>query len=128
MRKVKLRLHRALQLLRKRQRDHQKKLDSDYRDNKEGSVKKNEKSGYCKTCKLMFKHQSKVEHEETDFHNEIIMFLYPKCNYCNVPKFFSPMAFEKHVATLGHIKVKYNVHLSTGFCIRRTITVLEPKL
>ena len=105
MRKVKLRLQHELQMLRKMQRDNQKKLDSGSRDNKDGGVKKNEKSGYCKTCKLIFKHQSKFEHEETDFHNRIMKFLYPKCYFCNVLKFFSPMAYEKHVATLGHIKV-----------------------
>ena len=103
MKRVKLRLQRDLQRLRKRQRENQKEIDSS--THTISSVKKHEKSGYCKTCKLMFKNQSKYEHEKSDFHGQIENFLHPKCAICNIAKFFTPLAYEKHIATLGHIKV-----------------------
>ena len=108
MKRVKLRLQQGLQMMRKKQREKQKELDSSALDaSKDESMKKGvEKSGYCKACKLLFKHQSKTDHDETEFHKKIVMFLYPNCSVCNVPKFFSPMAYEKHIATLGHIKVR----------------------
>ena len=53
----------------------------------------------------MFKNQSKYEHEKSDFHGKIENFLHPKCATCNIAKFFTPLAYEKHIATLGHIKV-----------------------
>ena len=103
MKRVKLRLQRDLQRLRKKQRENQKELDSSTQTI--SSVKRHEKSGYCKTCKLMFKNQSKYEHEKSDFHGKIENFLHPKCAICNIAKFFTPLAYEKHIATLGHIKV-----------------------
>ena len=105
MKRAKLRLQQGLQMMRKKQRENQKEIDCAALDCKREGIKKQEKSGYCKVCKLLFKHQSKTEHEETEFHKKIDRFLYPSCNVCKVPKFFSPMAYEKHIATLGHIKV-----------------------
>ena len=92
-------------MLRKKQRENQKEIDCTDLDSKDDDDKRHEKSGYCKMCKLLFKNQSKTQHEETEFHRKIVVFLYPNCSVCNVPKFFSPMAYEKHIATLGHIKV-----------------------
>ena len=104
MKKVKQRLQKELQSLRKQQRELQKTIDSNASEN-EGDAKKAEKSGYCKICKLIFKHRSKAEHDKTEFHKKVVSFLYPECTFCKIPKFFSPMAYEKHIATLGHIKV-----------------------
>ena len=104
MKKVKIRLQKELQALRRKQREAQKVIDSTNCENKNNS-KKDEKSGYCKICKLIFKQLSIAEHEKTEFHKRILSFLYPECTFCKVPKFFSPMAFQKHIATLGHIKV-----------------------
>ena len=108
MKKVKLRLQKELQSLRKQQREIQKTIDSAVCET-EGSSKTEEKSGYCKICKLIFKQRSKAEHEKTEFHKKVLSFLYPDCTFCKIPKFFSPMAYEKHIATLAHIKVHINI-------------------
>ena len=105
-------------MMRKKQRENQKEIDCAALEIKDEGAKTQEKSGYCKMCKLLFKHQSKTEHEETEFHKKIVMFLYPNCSVCNVPKFFSPMAYEKHIATLGHIKVTY-ICLYNNFIVGR---------
>ena len=91
--------------MRKKQREEQKELDGESQKENNGQVTTPGSGGYCKTCKLTYKHQSKCEHEETEFHKRIVMFLHPKCTICNVPNFFSALAYEKHIATLGHIKV-----------------------
>jgi hypothetical protein len=44
------------------------------------------------------------EHMSSDLHAAISKFLFPQCNVCST-KFYSPMAYEKHIATLNHIKV-----------------------
>lgn len=73
---------------------------------KEGSEKKKKSSAplFCKPCKLVF-HQKRAEHEESDMHLLIYKFLNPKCAACQT-QFFSPMAYERHIASISHIKVR----------------------
>ena len=58
---------------------------------------------YCKVCKLVF-HQKRIEHNASEMHRLINDFLNPRCSSCDTD-YFSPMAYERHIATLQHIKV-----------------------
>ena len=58
---------------------------------------------YCKTCKLVF-HQKRIEHNASEMHRLINDFLNPRCSVCDTD-YFSPMAYERHIATLQHIRV-----------------------
>ena len=66
-----------------------------------GSGKKNAPI-YCRVCKLLF-HQKRSEHNKTEMHKLISKFLNPQCTICNT-QFFSPMAYERHIGSIGHIK------------------------
>ena len=50
------------------------------------------------------------EHNKSEMHLSITKFLFPTCNVCST-QFFSPIAYEKHIATLMHIKVNKNGNL-----------------
>ena len=62
---------------------------------------------YCKVCKLVF-HQKRIEHNASEMHRLINDFLNPRCSVCDTD-YFSPMAYERHIATLQHIRVWYRV-------------------
>ena len=55
-------------------------------------------------CKLVFA-QRRVDHNLSDMHILICQFLNPTCSVCEQP-FHSPMAYEKHLTQLQHVKVR----------------------
>ena len=61
---------------------------------------------YCKVCKLVF-HQKRIEHNASEMHRLINDFLNPRCSVCDTD-YFSPMAYERHIATLQHVRVGNN--------------------
>ena len=48
-----------------------------------------------------------ADHNKSEMHLAITKFLFPTCNVCDT-QFFSPIAYEKHIATLIHIKVNFH--------------------
>ncbi len=58
---------------------------------------------YCKLCKLLF-HQARNEHDASEMHRLIVDFLNPSCAVCGTT-YGSPMAYERHIASLSHLKV-----------------------
>ena len=101
MRVLKNRLQIALTRMRQKQRDEQKEIERKLAMTK-GTDEKPAPI-YCKTCKLVF-HTKRKDHNESKMHKSISKFLSPKCLICST-QYFSPMAYEKHQATVQHIKV-----------------------
>eukprot|EP00095_Tigriopus_kingsejongensis_P011281 maker-scaffold14_size734282-snap-gene-1.25 protein:Tk11281 transcript:maker-scaffold14_size734282-snap-gene-1.25-mRNA-1 annotation:"hypothetical protein AaeL_AAEL005277" len=102
VKQLKNRLQILLTSMRKTQRERQKKNDEIVKQSEESGGEK-KLSVYCQTCK-MFLSQKKSEHNKCELHLLIAEFLMPKCSACNDAHFTSPMAFERHAATLEHIQ------------------------
>ena len=61
-------------------------------------------------CKLVYA-QRKADHNLSDMHVLICNFLNPTCQTCD-QAFHSPMAFEKHLTQISHIKVTLLCHVT----------------
>ena len=68
-------------------------------------------------------HQKRSEHNSSEMHKLINKFLNPTCATCNT-KFFSPMAYEKHISSLAHIKVKKKSEVPKEIRFGRVILVV----
>lgn len=105
MQQLKQRLQVTLARMRKKQRNQQheleKVLDEEGKNVDEETGKKLAPI-YCKVCKLVF-HQKRIEHNASEMHRLINDFLNPRCSVCDTD-YFSPMAYERHIATLQHIR------------------------
>jgi hypothetical protein len=62
---------------------------------------------YCKSCKVVF-YQPRAEHDASEMHKLIKDFLTPTCEVCD-STYTSPMAYERHIASLSHLKVSNSV-------------------
>ncbi len=91
-------MQQELGKMRGKQRRLQKEIEA-----KLGPDKCQDETSYCKKCKLAFR-QTVEEHEESKLHKDIAEFVDPMCALCGM-NFFSPMAYAKHRASLGHLKV-----------------------
>ena len=130
MKSLKLRLQLTLTRMRQKQRTEQKALEKELATKEAATsdndvAKKDEENGdagdadtqvpppvkkpappiYCKTCKLVF-HTKRTDHNQSEMHKLIGKFLSPRCLICNT-QYYSPMAYEKHLATVQHLKVIY---------------------
>merc|ERR1712071_33263 len=103
LRKISLQHRMSLAKLRTRQRKEQLQIEA-----QSSRPAHSSRMNFCAICKL-YHSESRPNHETTELHKIIKNFLMPYCPICRV-NFKSRMLYEKHVATLTHIKV--SVHRS----------------
>jgi len=102
LRKLSLQHRMSLAKLRTRQRKEQLQIEA-----QSSRPAHSSRMNFCAICKL-YHSESRPNHETTELHKIIKNFLMPYCPICRV-NFKSRMLFEKHVATLTHIKNKVNM-------------------
>lgn len=105
LRKVSVQHRMSLAKLRMRQRKEQKRIEA-----QTSRPPHNSRMNFCAICKL-YHSESRLNHETTELHKVIKKFLMPYCPVCRLG-FKSRMLYEKHVATLTHIKNKVNMEKS----------------
>lgn len=103
--KISLQHRMSLAKLRTRQRKEQLQIEAQTSRSSHKS-----QMNFCAICKLCHS-ESRPNHEITELHKIIKNFLMPYCPICRV-NFKSRMLYEKHVATLPHIKNKVNMEKS----------------
>merc|ERR1712071_514956 len=102
LRKISLQHRMSLAKLRTRQRKEQLQIEA-----QSSRPAHSSRMNFCAICKL-YHSESRPNHETTELHKIIKNFLMPSCPICRV-NFKSRMLYEKHVATLTHIKNKINM-------------------
>jgi len=102
LRKLSLQHRMSLAKLRTRQRKEQLQIEA-----QSSRPAHSSRMNFCAICKL-YHSESRPNHETTELHKIIKNFLMPYCPICRV-NFKSRMLYEKHVATLTHIKNKVNM-------------------
>ncbi|XP_046652369.1 uncharacterized protein LOC124343190 isoform X2 [Daphnia pulicaria] len=103
--KISLQHRMSLAKLRTRQRKEQSQIEAQTSRSSHRA-----QMNFCAICKLCHS-ESRPNHETTELHKIIKNFLMPYCPICRV-NFKSRMLYEKHVATLTHIKNKVNMEKS----------------
>lgn len=78
--------------------------DGEDKEGGRGRQRRQNPPSYCRVCKLVF-HQNRDDHNASEMHHLISKFLSPTCEICDT-QFFSPMAYERHIGSLAHIKVR----------------------